>query len=296
MKQITKIILLAIVGVLATTVTSAEEVERTVDASSDGNVSISNIAGTIEVIAWSRAEVKVLADLGRDVEELIVERHGDEVVVKVKVPKRNSRNITSDLTIHVPEDSSIEVSAVSADVEVTGVRGELQLQSVSGEMTSDIFGSDVQIETVSGDIELAGNNLEMLTETSSVSGDIEASGLKGQVEAESVSGDVTLTDGSFDRLQAETINGDIDVEAELIDGGRLEVGTINGDVDIYFRGSVSARFDIETFNGEIDNCFGPDPERTSRYTPGRELVFTQGGGRGRVAIETLNGGITICQD
>ena len=180
MKQITKIILLAIVGVLATTVTSAEDVERAVDASSDGNVSISNIAGSIDVIAWQRAEVSVLADLGRDVEELIVERHGDDVIVKVKVPKRNSRNITSDLTIHVPEDSSIEVSAVSADVTVAGVRGELRLQSVSGDMKSDVFGSDVQIETVSGDIELQGDNLEMLTETSSVSGDIEASGLKAR--------------------------------------------------------------------------------------------------------------------
>jgi len=288
MKQITKIILLAIVGVLATTATSAEEVERAVDASSDGNVAISNIAGTVDVIAWSKAEVSVFADLGRDVEELIVERHGDDVIVKVKVPKRNSRNITSDLTIHVPEDSSIEVSAVSADVTVTGVLGELRLQSVSGEMKSDVFGSDVQIETVSGDIELLGNNQEMLTETSSVSGDIEASGLKGEVEAESVSGDLTLMDGSFDRVQADTVNGDVDIEAE--------VETINGDVDIVFQGSVSARFDIETFNGEINNCFGPEPERTSRYTPGRELSFTQGGGGGRVEIETLNGSITMCDD
>jgi DUF4097 and DUF4098 domain-containing protein YvlB len=296
MKQITKIILLAIVGVLATTVTSAEEVERTVDASSDGNVSISNIAGTIDVIAWSRAEVSVQADLGRDVEELIVERHGDDVIVKVKVPKRNSRNITSDLTIHVPEDSSIEVSAVSADVTVAGVLGELQLQTVSGEMKSDVFGSDVQIETVSGDIELAGNNLEMLTETSSVSGSIEASDLKGEIEAASVSGDLVLSDGSFSRVQANTVNGDVDFDAELVDGGRLEVETINGDVDINFQGSVSARFDIETFNGEINNCFGPDPERTSRYAPGRELGFTQAGGSGRVEIETLNGSITMCQD
>ena len=91
MKQITKIILLAIVGVLATTVTSAEDVERAVDASSDGNVSISNIAGSIDVIAWQRAEVSVLADLGRDVEELIVERHGDDVIVKVKVPNPGDR-------------------------------------------------------------------------------------------------------------------------------------------------------------------------------------------------------------
>ena len=58
---------------------------------------------------------------------------------------------------------------------------------------------------------------------------------------------------------------------------------------------MSARFDIETFNGSIDNCFGPEPVRTSRYTPGRELRFTEGDGNARVAIKTLNGGLRLCK-
>ena len=64
-----------------------------------------------------------------------------------------------ELVIHVPENSSIEVSGVSADIDVDEVLGEMRLHTVSGDMTSNVYGSDVQIETVSGDIELQGNTL-----------------------------------------------------------------------------------------------------------------------------------------
>lgn len=296
MKKMTKGIVLAMAGVLIATAVNAENVEKTIDASATGNVSISNIAGSIEVIGWSKNQVEVIADLGRGVDELIVERNGDNVIVKVKVPRRNARSISSALTIRIPENSSLEVSGVSADIEVANVLGELRLHTVSGDMTSEVYGSDVQMDTVSGDIELQGDNQDMRTEVASVSGDVEATSLAGSVEAGSVSGDIELVNGSFERAQAQTVNGDIVFRAELRNGGKLQAETINGEVDINFTGTVSARFDIETFNGDIDNCFGPEPVRASRYTPGKELNFTEGGGDARVVIETLNGDITLCRD
>ncbi len=72
--------------------------------------------------------------------------------------------------------------------------------------------------------------------------------------------------------------------------------SVNGTVNVKFASKVSARFDIETFNGSIKNCFGPKPERTSRYSPGLELSFTHGDGDGRVEIETLNGAVHICDE
>ena len=80
-------------------------------------------------------------------------------------------------------------------------------------------------------------------------------------------------------------------QAQLLGAGGAAV---NGDVDVQFSGDVSARFDIETFNGDITNCFGPKAERTSKYTPGLELSFTEGDGDGRVTITTLNGDIDMC--
>ena len=288
--------LLVIFGVLGVTNAQAEHAEKTVDADADGNVSISNVAGSIEVTGWSRDEVEVIAELGRDVEELIVERDGGDVIIKVKVPRRNSRNISSDLVVHVPENSSVEAAGVSADIEVSDVFGELRLNTVSGDLDSDVYESDVQIETVSGDIGLQGDDRAMLTEAMTVSGDIDTSNLSGDIEIETVSGDLVVIEGSFERVQASSVNGDIVFHSELADDGKLEIETINGEVDVEFSGSISGRFDVETFNGDIDNCFGPESERTSRYTPGRELSFSEGDGDARVIIQTLNGDVRICRD
>lgn len=274
----------------------AEEVDKRLDAASDGVVSISNIAGTIEVIGWSRKEVEVTGTLGKDVEELVFERDGDEIEITVRAPKRHGRNISSDLVIKVPEKSSVEVVGVSADIDIQNVLGEQRLQSVSGDIESEVRAADVEMETVSGDVEVQGDDAVGHAKLSSVSGDVEAQNLAGELAADSVSGDVTIVNSSFKRVRMETVNGDIIFDSGLTDGGTFGLETINGDVNIKFRGSVSARFDVETFNGEIRNCFGPKPVRTSKYTPGTELKFTEGKGEGRVAIKTLNGDLRLCKD
>lgn len=296
MNRSTRTLNLTLALALAAPAAIADDVQRSVDASPNGNVSISNVAGSIEISGWSRNQVDVAADLGDGVEELIVERNGDDVIVKVKVPRKKHRDISSDLVIRVPEQSSIDVGGVSADIEIDNVYGEQRLHVVSGDIVTQAFGADVKAESVSGDIELDGDNREMLTQLSSVSGDIDAMQLRGEIEATSVSGDIVIADSAFERAQVNTVNGDMVFRAQLIDGGKLDIETINGSVDVDFDGDVSARFDIETFNGSIRNCFGPRAERTSKYAPGRELKFTEGGGASRVTIRTLNGSLTLCKD
>ena len=248
-------------ALLATATTAqAREVDESIDAASDGHVEIINISGSIEVYGWSSDTVEVKGELGSKVEELILERNGDRVLVKVKVPRNNSSNISSDLVVRVPEGSSVDVSTVSADI------------------TSE-----------------DGNGGEIEIQANTVSGDVEINNVSGEVGAEAVSGEVIVRDGWFERVNLNTVNGEIVFHAELRDDGKLSVETVNGDVDIQFADGVSARFDIETFNGDIDNCFGPKAERTSKYAPGWELSFTEGGGDGRVTITTLNGDVEMCK-
>ena len=283
---------------LATGAFADEEVIRSVDASPDGFIYIVNTAGDIDVIGWSRKEVEVNATLGENVEELILERDGDEVVVKVKVQRRykNDRGTATDLVVHVPEKSSLKVASVRADINVRDVQGSLRVHSVSGDIEIDAFAADIDVESVSGDIEIAGSRRDMRTRATSVSGDVEATNLAGDIEARSVTGDVTLVASSFSGAELNTTNGDIVYRAELRDKGRLDVETINGDVELKFHRELSARFDIETFNGSIDSCFGPKPQRKDSYAPGRQMIFNEGAGSGRVVIRTLNGDLRMCRD
>ncbi|MEJ2127929.1 MAG: DUF4097 family beta strand repeat-containing protein [Woeseiaceae bacterium] len=279
--------------VLASTA-SAREVDETIDAASDGHVDIINISGSIDVYGWSKNRVEVTGELGNRVEELILERDGDKILVKVKVPRNNSNNISSDLTVRVPEDSSIDVSTVSADITSKDIKGEQVLHTVSGDLIAEPVEDDISAQTVSGDIDILGDGSDIDVEVNTVSGDITVIEVSGSIAAEVVSGEILVRDGSFHRATLNSVNGEIDYQAGLRSDGKLSVETINGDVDVQFSGDVSARFDIETFNGDISNCFGPKAQRTSKYTPGLELSFTEGSGDGRVTITTLNGDIDMC--
>ena len=284
-----------LLGILSATSVVAEEINQSMDAAADGTVSISNIAGSVEVQGWSRNQVEVTGELGDDVEELIFKRDGDEIQIKVKSMRRHSHDVDSDLVVKVPVRSSLEVHTVSADIDITEVTGEQSIESVSGDIATEAQTSDIDINSVSGDLEIEGDNKSMRSRLSSVSGDIDTENLAGEIGAESVSGDLVVADGVFDRVMLGTVNGDIVFHARLLDDGRLDVETVNGDVNIEFAGDVSARFDIETFNGDIRNCFGPKAVRVSEYAPGYELKFTEGGGSSRVTIETLNGDLSLCR-
>ena len=153
----------------------------------------------------------------------------------------------------------------------------------------------VSAGSVSGDVEITGQGKDAETHGNTVSGDVTLIRVAGNAAAESVSGDVVVDGGSFDRAQFNTVNGDVLFRAELRRGGKLGAETVNGEVELQFEGEISARFDVETFNGDIDNCFGPKPQRTSKYTPGKELSFQEGDDDARVTVSTMNGDISICR-
>ena len=123
---------------------------------------------------------------------------------------------------------------------------------------------------------------------------IEAQHKKGKLTARERI-DFLVDEGSFDRAALHTVNGDIMFQSELRRGGKLEADAVNGEVELHFVGGVSGRIEIDTLNGDIDNCFGPEPERTSKYTPGWHLRFQEGDGDARVTISTVNGDVSICR-
>ena len=291
MKRLTVIVL----GLVFAMPLLAEEVDRTLDAAPDGEIDVSNIAGTITLVGWSRNQVEVTGTLGRNVKELVFERDGDNVTIQVKVPRKSHGGSAADLTIRVPENSSIDVSGVSADISVEGVRGVQRLQTVSGDVEAESFGNDVSAESVSGDVDVEGDKSDTEINIGTVSGDVTLAGGSGVVRARSVSGDVVIDEGTFSRAELGTVNGDVIFRAGLRKDGRFSGETVNGDMDVEFAGDVSAKIEVETFNGSIRNCFGPEPQRTSKYTPGLELSFTEGSGDGRVEISTMNGDVSLCK-
>lgn len=273
----------------------SETVERSANASPTGEVEIVNVAGDVRVIGWERAQVQVEADLGRGVERLEFETKGDRTFVEVKLPKHGGSSSGSSLVVQVPQGSSLRVKTVSAEQAIENVRGEQRLQSVSGEIETQVWSDEFEAKSVSGNIDVRGQGQRGSMRISSVSGDIAIDNHGGEFEVTTVNGAIEIDATEVSRARLKTTNGEAQLTAALAAEARVDAETINGELSVFLRGEPNAEFDIETFNGDIDNCFGPEPQRTSQYAPGRALRFKEGEGGARVRLKTLNGEIELCK-
>jgi len=263
-------------------------------ADAAGHVEISNIAGSVVVTGWARAEVEVTGELGKGAERLEFARAGKLTRVKVIMPKGSSRAESSELIVKVPAGGSVSVNTVSADVRIQGVKGAQRLQSVSGDVETHSAAEDVECKTVSGNVTVNGSGERSLLTVTTVSGDAQVSRVAGEVNGNTVSGNFTIAMGDTARSRLRSTSGDLGIRGRLAPEARLDFESISGNIRLDLEGPVGAEFDISSFNGDIRSCFGPQPVRTSEYAPGSELRFREGQGSARVRLKTLNGDISLC--
>lgn len=309
----------------ATPAVCQQQVNETLRTRSGGEVEIVNTAGSVVVTGWDRDEIRVTGTLGQGTERLAVDDSGDRTVLRVVIP-RNARNVRgSDLEVRIPVGKNLTVRTVSADVGVDGVAGTVSTRTTSGDVeiagrprsvsvastsgdvdvrtggsarveassTSGDVTVDgevreaVSVETVSGDVEVAATVPEVRAKT--VSGDLLLRGVAGRVSAASVSGDAEILDARVQYGSFETVSGNLRYEGELIRGGAFNVKSHSGDVELLLPAGTDAEFEGRTFSGEIVSELGGTVERTSRYTPNKEIRFTAGRGGGVVSVQTFSG-------
>ena len=290
--------------VLAMTVAAASQalaatpINETRPLDPDGRVEIENLKGRIEVRAWDRPEVKIEGSLGEGVEKLEITGDRNRLAVRVKYPRGGSgrgflsgtdRSEPTILRLMVPLRASLEIDAVSADIDVNGVASSLlSIDSVSGDITVAAAPRRAQLESVSGDLRLTLNSGQVGVE--SVSGDVQLRGrLDGELKVETVSGDIVVdTMGSSVRRYAgSSVSGDMRIDTALAAGGRLMVDSVSGDLDLQLPGTLSARVQGESFSGTLA-APGATINRP-RHGPGSSFEHRYGAGEGEIRIETFSG-------
>jgi DUF4097 and DUF4098 domain-containing protein YvlB len=268
-----------------------QRVDEKRPASKDGAVEIRNVAGSVRVAGWDRAEVAVTGTLGKGTERLEFSGSGNRTLVKVILPHAAHHVDGSDLEVKVPAGSTLEVETVSADISVDKVNGSVNLESVSGGITVGGEPKEFNVKTVSGEVAVTATSAP--GRAKSVSGSVTLQGVSGAVEASSVSGSLVVKGGEVSKVEMETTSGSIQFDAQLAKGGRLEAKSMSGSVDLILPVGVAADFDVTTFSGEITNDFGPPARRTSEYGPGKELSFSTGGGGARVVAKSFSGSVYL---
>ena len=122
-----------------------------------------------------------------------------------------------------------------------------------------------------------------------VNGDVDATRLNGDVVATTVNGSVTFSTTGGGR--ASTVNGSIRGDmgrAEWSD--TLSMSTVNGSITLTLPATLSTEVRASTVNGDINADF---PITVQGRVSRRRLDGTIGGGGRTLALETVNGSITL---
>ncbi len=271
-------------------------VDRKVAAKPNGEVVISNVAGTVEVRGWDRDEVQVTGTVDDDVDRVDLETSGGRTIVKVILARGMHRGVEAEIEVLVPKMSTLDVTTTSADMSSRGVLGSQRLHTTSGEITAEISASDSEVRSVSGDLTLRGSGKPISLRVSSVSGSLDLTNGAGKLEVVTVSGDARLQMVEASEVRGRTTSGNLELTAKLTNDGRVEVDSVSGDVTLRLapRGAFAA--DIESFSGDINGCLASKVERVSKYGPGTQLNIRTPESGAYVRAKTFSGDVDICDE
>ncbi|QYO66959.1 DUF4097 family beta strand repeat-containing protein [Leptolyngbya sp. 7M] len=187
-----------------------ERFDQTYPLNPNGRVSLSNINGSVEVMAWDRNEVRVEATKTADSAETLA-------LMEVKIRSTPER--------------------LSIDVDLSGARAIWRRNDVGRKAVID-FKISVprnaivnEVETVNGSVSVA--NLTSFTKISAVNGTITARNLRGNANLSTVNGDVNC---EFDRADAgtkialNTVNGRVNLTLPSDINATLKADTLNGNI------------------------------------------------------------------
>ncbi len=284
--------LLSVSLLLLPTTLAQGTIDETRTADPDGSVEITNVNGSVSVSGWDRSEVQITGTLGEGTQELRFETDGDHTLVEVVLPRHAKDVEGSDLTIHLPWNSRVEISTVNADVQAENLREKLVVETVSGDVGIEGELRRVDVATVSGEVRLLAATDRVAI--NSVSGDIVVPRAQGRVSVQTVSSDVEIGGTGITSFEFNSVSGDLEFSGSLASAGSYGINTHSGDVDLLLPEALNAEIDINTFSGDIESEFGGKiRRRKASMGLGSSMLMTVGSGDAELSINTFSGDINI---
>lgn len=226
---------------------------RVIDLELVRKLKVSLIGGKVDVIAHDEpgARIEIRGVTGKD---LKVEIDGDTLDIDhpqlrwdnfIEAFKGFVGSAKAEVSILAPRAVALKLGVVSGDALVSGFAGDARLNTVSGDIVLDNHEGDVELSSVSGELS-AGNHTGRIT-AHSVSGDVVATGDVVAFNADTVSGNMIVdTEGTPDRIDTNTVSGDLTVRFEPGTGARYRINTVGGTVlldDMTVKGMLGKGFE-----------------------------------------------------
>ena len=217
-----------------------EVIERTVEFSPGGRLTLVNVNGDITIESWDRHEVKMKAEKraraeNEDEARLLLEKTtvqfdqtGNGIDIRTDAPKKpgRNRNVSVAYTVTVPRAIDLELKTANGRVDVDDVSGAVDAKTTNGRIRMTGIVGASQARTTNGNIGL-----------SDVLGPLETKTTNGKIKvALSGTGDEPHV------VRAKTTNGGIEVSLPKGLKARLKASTVNGRIETEFPVTVTGRF------------------------------------------------------
>ena len=263
-------------------------IDTTVSVERGQRLEVNSFGGDITVKVWARNAVRVQADPSSRT-EISVTTSGSTVSVRTQGRRGPASSVDLDLT--VPAWMALDLSGVYTDVNVDGSRGPVAVETVQGDVEVSGGEGQISLSSVQGSVTL--RNAKGRIEVHSVNQDVRVATTSGEIKAETVNGEIVLEKVDATNLDASTVNGDVEYDGPIHDGGRYALSSHNGDITIAVAPTANAAVAVSTFGGEFESDF---PVTMTEGRKGKRFSFTLGkGGGAQIDLESFQGTIRLAR-
>jgi DUF4097 and DUF4098 domain-containing protein YvlB len=273
-----------ILAVLLAAAAPPQQMDTTVAARPGGRVDVNVMGGRVTLRSWDRDAVRVRATL-HDGQRVDVRQRGGDVTIESL--HADAAALRSSYEVMVPRSYGVRVEGLNLAVDVQGVTGDVAIENIEGAIVVRSVTGAVRVESVAGEM-----TVEQVTGSvaaNSVNQNIRLAQVRGDVQVEAVNGSVIMRGMDAGRVDASTVNGIIEYDGAIHDGGRYALRTHNGRITMSVPEAASASISVQARSGSVETAF-PVPLASTR---GQRVSFRVGGGSAVVDLQSFNGTVRL---
>jgi hypothetical protein len=258
-----------------------ERIEKTFETPEGCDLTVENVRGAITVLGWDQNTTQIVATKQNGSADVEIGQEGRAVTVRTKHEQgmlgwlgwlTGSKPPIVDYEVRVPHTSNLRLKNVSGPIDAKEVNG------------------DVRVNDVDGTAMLTGIRGEISAET--VNGSLQAQGIEGTAKLHTVNGRMHVQEGSLRALNADTVNGDIEVGASFASGGEYSFHTVNGSCRLVLANAPYAHVSAHGVNMSVD-CKVPAEGIERSMGSWKADIGVGEGPRSSIRFDTVNGRLYI---
>jgi hypothetical protein len=258
-----------------------ERIEKTFDTPEGCDLTVENVRGAITVVGWDQNTTQIVATGQKGAADIEIGQEGRTISARTKHEQgmlgwldwlTGKKPPIVDYEVRVPYASNLRLKNVSGPISAQDVNGEVRVNDVDGTAVLTAIKGEVRAETVNGSLQ--------------------ANAIEGTAKLHTVNGRMRVQEGSLGALNADTVNGDIEVGASFASGGEYSFHTVNGSCRLMLVNAPYAHVSAHGVNMSVD-CKVPTAGLERSMGSWKADIGTGEGPRSSIRFDTVNGRLYI---